>query len=459
MSTTPLGGEWYQASRRRALRLYGEKEVLHNDDKVWLADKLKPSPQRGDLRHNFGDTRSPWRRDRDRFYYERAFHRLADVTQILHATPKMGRLHNRLTHSLKVSQVARSIAERFEDSLFANPDVCDAAGLAHDLGHPPYGHVGEEVLNDLLRERGVGGYEGNAQTFRVLTKLATHHAIEPGMQLTRATLAACLKYPTIREDHAELVGIQRGVYPTEQSDFAFARQGLEAGRPSVEASIVDWADDISYALHDLEDFYRAGIVSLADFPGRDPAEMLATVDARGVAPSRPPLESVSWSEAFEFLCRTLRSPENEPLNRAFEEERLQAGLLSALTSRLISRWVDGIERVGGGLHIESSAWHEISLLKEYVYERVVASRPETARSQQRERRRLRRLFDAFETWVDTDDWPRLPGGLRFMLTVGITDAESGAGGSELGAIQTRAVADYVSQLTESEARGLEEEMV
>jgi dGTPase len=154
-----------------------------------------------------GDHRTPAQRDRDRVLYSSAFRRLAEVTQVVAANSGYI-FHNRLTHSLQVAQVGRRLSEKLvqlqnELGMFPpdgiDPDVVEAACLAHDLGHPPFGHVIEEQLNELGKD--VGGFEGNAQSFRIVTKLAFHSPKYSGLDLTRATLAALLKYPWARGEN------------------------------------------------------------------------------------------------------------------------------------------------------------------------------------------------------------------------------------------------------------------
>lgn len=179
------------------------------------------------------DQRRAFQRDRDRIIYSTAFRRIAGKTQVV-AVEEFGLYHTRLTHSLKVAQLGRRLAERLQDS-FANtlntspnlippnPDLVEAACLAHDLGHPPFGHIGERELRrafdrialdrstaeadgnptpEMIEDRalGRGGFEGNAQTFRLLTYLSARVPLEPrcGLNLTRATLDACTKYPWLR---------------------------------------------------------------------------------------------------------------------------------------------------------------------------------------------------------------------------------------------------------------------
>jgi dGTPase len=230
--------------------------------------------------------------DRDRILYSEAFCRLPGITQV--ASTHEGHLyHNRLTHSLKVGQLCRRISEQIlyeiskdvakkelvEHGLGGlDPEVTEAAAYAHDVGTPPFGHNGEAELDCLLRDDGVSdGFEGNAQSFRSLTFLESHKTKDSkGLNLTRATLRAVLKYPWLRvldgaHDPVDgLRGRKWGAYGADREAFEFAMQ-LRVGRAqrdedgharSLEAEIMDWADDVTYAVHDLEDFYRAGCVPL-----------------------------------------------------------------------------------------------------------------------------------------------------------------------------------------------------
>jgi dGTPase len=225
------------------------------------------SPQRDDRLHEDrpADQRTAGQRDRDRILYASALRRLAGVTQVV--APTEGLIfHNRLTHTLKVGQIGRRLAEKLceEQPQLLNavggldPEVVEAAALAHDLGHPPFGHVVEDELNQLVSESGVyDGFEGNAQSFRVIAKLARRHESFEGLNLTRATLNAVLKYPWFRTPDKK----KWGAYYTESTEFNWARQ-LYPGdaHKSAEAELMDWADDVAYSVHDVEDFYRAGLI-------------------------------------------------------------------------------------------------------------------------------------------------------------------------------------------------------
>lgn len=215
-----------------------------------------------------GDERGEFQKDRDRLLYSRHFLRLTSVTQVV-SSNGLHLLQNRLTHSLRVAQVGRRIAETLlrrhrELEVTLSPDVVEAACLAHDLGHPPYGHVGEEILSKCLRENGEGeGYEGNAQSFRIVTRLEPRHMDAEGLDLTRATLRAILKYPrTWPQACAQIPPTGKfGVYSDDQPTFDWVMEEFKRGKlatKSLEADLMDLADDITYATHDLEDFVRAG---------------------------------------------------------------------------------------------------------------------------------------------------------------------------------------------------------
>ena len=239
--------------------------------------RFQPSRPGGDPA-KANETRSSGRRDRDRVLYSIEFQRLSGVTQVVAPSERFP-VHNRLTHSIKVSQVGRSIAERLlalhpdgDLADYLDADVVEAACLAHDLGHPPFGHNSERALDELVSGPAYGtpdpdGFEGNAQSFRVVTQLAARYHREtgiPGLDLTRATLDALLKYPWPQAREGERVA-KWGYYATERDAAEFARAlapPAAQGQRSLEADIMDCADDITYGVHDVEDFFRAGLLPL-----------------------------------------------------------------------------------------------------------------------------------------------------------------------------------------------------
>lgn len=270
-------------------------------------------------------------------------------------------VHNRLIHAMKVAQVGRSLARRI-DSLGENdqlkeraggidPVVVEAAALAHDLGHPPFGHTAETVLNELVTGED-GGFEGNAQSFRIVTRLAVRYfghedASLRGLDLTRATLAAIMKYPRLRGRRSASNNEKWGIYPSEEEDYRWARlgKGRVLDHPSLEAAIMDWSDDITFAVHDIEDFFRAGLIPLHLLgpKTRETVRFLEWVEKTDKTPEK----GRTLRAMAEHVLTNSAITDIRPLD-AYEGTLDDRAVLRNFTSFLIGRFIEGSARLRAG---------------------------------------------------------------------------------------------------------------
>lgn len=276
--------------------------------------------------------RTDFERDRARIMYSSAMRRLGGKTQVM-GPASDDFVRTRLTHSIEVSQVGRTLGRE----LGADPDVVDAACLAHDLGHPPFGHNGERALNEVAKA--CGGFEGNAQTFRLLTRLEPKKmdgaGAPVGLNLTRASLDAAAKYPWVRGEGPDPETSQRkySVYPDDQRIFSWVREGAPEHVRSLEAQIMDIADDIAYSVHDVEDAIQTRRL--------DPAAIRQEANREAVWASTREWygERFSADELDAALDRLVRSGF---LLTTFGETYADFASLKDMTSAIIGRLCDAV---------------------------------------------------------------------------------------------------------------------
>ena len=383
------------------------------------------------------ERRSPFARDRARVLHSAALRRLAGKTQVvgpgegaeLHGVPR-----TRLTHSLEVAQIGRGIA----DELGCDPDAVDTAGLAHDIGHPPFGHNGEAALDEVAAA--CGGFEANAQTLRVLTRLEPKALDDEscrGLNLTRATLDAATKYPWPADG-----GRKFGVYDDDREVFDWLRAGAPDRRCCLEAQIMDWADDVAYSVHDVEDGVVSGRIALAALGDRQERAALADLASAHFC-RQPP---AALDEAATGLLRL-----DVVAAAARYDGTLAAQVaLKRLTSELVGRFagaaVDGTrERYGSGslrryaadLVVPPLVAAEVALLKAVALRYVMRDERRLA-MQAAQRQLLAELVQALcaSAPAELDPVPR---------------AQWDAAADDAGRL--RAVVDQVALLTDAQAVG------
>jgi dGTPase len=471
----------------------------------------------------YASAESEFRSDLERIRFTPAFSRLAEVTQVVAANATSGVVHNRLTHSIKVTVVARAIAVRLlrtEDRELLrrlgglDHVVVQAAANAHDLGHPPFGHLGERALDRLARERFglVDGFEGNAQTFRLLSELEVHGPGDAGLNLTAAVRAAVLKYPWARFHHPDPHpttwpqpprgaghgggGSGAAKFSCYLIDLPEMQQSLAAfpdlppGRQTLECSVMDLADDIAYSLHDVEDFHRSGVLQFSPVSGEfrsweEDRAALAAMDVRTLAAAgrRP-------GAGLERLRRRLQDRESWVFDEQTFVDALTAvgeefvdGVLATpydgsmagdrAISGFVSRWIEHLitsvtvdpdpPARSGYVRMSARAWHEVSVLK-FVNTYFILDRPDLAMFQRGQERTITHLVKGFDDWLsDRGDAGRAPRRLLDLVNAATYGYERIAAthpewldartaDAELARMgRGRGIVDFVSSLTDAQA--------
>lgn len=471
-----------------------------------------------------GDRRTETERDRGRIAYSSALRRLAGVTQVVSPDLAAARMHSRQSHTFRVALVARELAEQVVRQAEGGDEgaigvikaaggldiaACEAAGLAHDLGHSPFGHAGETALHRALYDAAMlsDGFEGNPQSFRIVTRLAGATTTRQNMDLTNVTLCAILKYPWSYADadrakrivsgqepkdepKADSEGAERlekerqrrpkkfGAYEDDLPAFQRARlaimgDGWETNyRQSLEASIMDLADDIAYAVHDLEDFVLTGTIDLHDVLV-ELEDVIDSVTGLGLVT----FDAITTKNPFVVATRKLR----EDHSGLFDDETYLAALstvrklvkdvlmlrateqsfgttLRAELSNLVSSFFRDLEvsldrlpsQYASYVRVAPKHWHELQALKVITRHWLISS-PGMGVIQRAQTEAITSLATSVREWLDRDgDSPEVfPEGLRSALKAGGVGLSQPIG--VLGREHLRAIADYVCGMSDSEA--------
>jgi len=391
--------------------------------------------------------RSDFARDRGRLLHSSALRRLAAKTQVLSPTAGLDFARNRLTHSLEVAQVGRELAT----SLGLDPDVVDTACLAHDLGHPPFGHNGERALNEWSAD--IGGFEGNAQTLRLLTR------IEPkvfgpdgqsyGLNLTRASLDASTKYPWPQSQGvADPSGRSKfGFYDDDAAAFQWMRATAPDRVRCIEAQVMDLSDDIAYSVHDFEDAIVSGYLDVPALSARVDHDALVNAMFEWIGGELSHDELIAAFDRLDHLESWLET---------WDGSRRDLARLKNLTSSLIGRFaheavqatrdaypLGSLARFGADVVIPRDTLAEIAVLKG-----IVAANVMSTNSRQpiytRQRFLLIELADAL--------WVAGPAQLDRAFADDFTAASDDAA-------RRRVIVDQVASLTDQSAMSWHERVV
>ncbi|MFI8457716.1 deoxyguanosinetriphosphate triphosphohydrolase [Kitasatospora sp. NPDC085464] len=399
--------------------------------------------------------RTAFQRDRARVLHSAALRRLAGTTQVV-APMRSDFPRTRLTHSLECAQVGRELGA----ALGCDPDLVEAGCLAHDIGHPPFGHTGEEALDQAAEQ--CGGFEGNAQSLRILTRLepkrfapkeepSTRLAPWPGrsvgLNLTRAALDAATKYPWTKGAHpVDPASPKYGVYADDLPVFRWLRAGSPAGRKCFEATVMDWSDDVAYSTHDVEDGLQAGHI--------DPAALRAPSERTEVFEVARRYASDAEPEELAAALDRLLAQEWWP--RSYDGTARDRAGLKDLTSQLIGRFCLAAEqatraRYGPGrltryaaeLVVPRDVRLECAVLKALAV-RFVMQRDEQAQLRARQRVVIAELADVLTR--------RAPEGLDPVFAAMYREAED-----DRAALRT--VIDQIATLTDASALALHAKLV
>ena len=402
--------------------------------------RLADEKPKGSAFHSVEEHRGVFARDRARVLHSAALRRLADKTQVV--GPRDGDTpRTRLTHSLEVGQIARSIGA----GLGLDPDLCDMAGLTHDIGHPPYGHNGENALNEVA----LNGFEGNAQTLRILTRLEPKVIVDDasgvpqsfGLNLTRAALDGACKYPWTKTNPDGSTNRKYGAYDEDAGLLEWLREGHSDNRKCIEAQVMDWSDDIAYSVHDVEDGIISrrislnvlwDLVELAQLAEKGAKAFGGTADELlEAADSLRNLSVINAVGDFDYSLRDYANLKKMTSELVGRYVGATVGATSEANAELIAS--NTLGRMHGDLVVPKQAEAEVKLLKTIAVLYVMDEPAHLAR-QDRQRERIYRVYDYLVAAA--------PGSLDATFRLWWEQAETDAA-------RDRAIIDQIASMTES----------
>lgn len=424
------------------------------------------------------DRRSEIAKDRDRIIHSSAFRRLQGKSQIVGV--EVGDFfRTRITHSLECAQIGRGIAtnvlggedlsgEVVDDSDF--PDLVEAACLAHDLGHPPFGHNGERALAREMRTRNSSLFEGNAQSFRIATMLeskvfaATEDAPSTsrwlGLDLTRTTLRALIKYPKVETPEMRFERHPKFGCYDESADrqyYEWAWRGVAIPKKTLAAAIMDVADDIAYAVHDFEDGVWAGMIPLTSLlQGNEYYRRLLEQKVVAHDAERPEEKRLFASNEFDpAFAELFQSKEAEAELEylrliGYDRTREARSTLKNFTARIIGELISEVSAYGTFVAPTGDVARRIAVLKDMAWLWMI-ERTDMETLHFGQERLINRLFEGY--WIAPQQLPAREE-WKSIKSKGVQAQLDGGAWPE----KARLICDHIAGMTDGYARAVYDQM-